>query len=92
MGQACCGTKPDEAELNSHKTQGARGERSNYDPETQEKLAAVTMQRFMRGIITRRSIKAKYGFEARTAFRTPTYTQTQYEIQAARQLVMQIRS
>ena len=32
MGQACCGTKPDEAELNAHKTQGARGEHRNYDP------------------------------------------------------------
>ena len=34
----------------------------------------------MRGLITRRAVKAKYGFEAKTAFKQPTYTQTQYEI------------
>ena len=76
MGQACCGSKPDEAELNAHKTQGARGEHRQYDPETREKLAILTMQRFMRGLITRRAVKAKYGFEAKTAFAKPSYTQT----------------
>lgn len=65
MGQTCCGTKPDETELNAQKTQGARGERNNYDPEKQESEAAKTMQRYFRGIITRRAIKAQYGFEAR---------------------------
>ena len=74
MGQACCGTKPDEAELNSQKTKFARGENSNYDPETQEKLAILTMQRFIRGILTRRQIKKTYGFEARHAFARPNYS------------------
>ena len=58
MGQTCCGTKPDETELNAHKTQGVKGERNNFDPENVEKNAAVTMQRYFRGLITRRAIKA----------------------------------
>ena len=75
MGQTCCGTKPDDAELNAQKTQGVRGERSNFDPENIEKNAAICMQRYFRGIITRRAIKEQYGFEAKhTAFATPTYT------------------
>jgi len=75
MGQACCGTKPDEAELNAHKTQGVRGERTNFDPEKAEGHAALTMQRYFRGLITRRAVKAKYGFEAKnTAFAQPSYT------------------
>lgn len=57
MGQTCCGTKPDDAELNAHKTQGARGERTNYDPEKQENLAAVTMQRYFKGLMARRLMK-----------------------------------
>ncbi len=77
MGQTCCGTKPDETELNAQKTQGVRGELQNYDPEKQEKVAVLTMQRYFRGIMTRRVIKAKYGFEAKhTAFAMPTYTQS----------------
>ena len=57
MGQTCCGTKPDDAELNAHKTQGARGERTNYDPEKQENSAAVTMQRYFKGLMARRLMK-----------------------------------
>ena len=75
MGQACCGTRPDEAELNSQKTKLVRGETANYDPETSELRAILTMQRFVRGITTRRKIKAAYGFEARHAFTRPTYSQ-----------------
>ena len=58
MGQTCCGTKPDETELDGWKTQGARGERNNFDPEKLEKNAALTMQRYFRGLITRKAIKA----------------------------------
>ena len=77
MGQTCCGTKPDETELNAQKTQGARGERTNYDPDKAENDAALTMQRYFKGLITRRAIKAQYGFEAKhTAFAMPTYTQS----------------
>jgi len=54
MGQTCCGTKPDETELNAHKTQGVRGERSNFDPEKSENTAILTMQRYFRGVMTRR--------------------------------------
>ena len=69
MGQTCCGTKPDDAELNAHKTQGVRGESKQYDPEQEENRAALTMQRYFKGLITRRAIKAQYGFEAKhTAF------------------------
>ena len=69
MGQTCCGNKPDDAELNAHKTQGHRGERQNFDPEKQENGAAITMQRYFKGLMTRRFIKAQYGFEAKhTAF------------------------
>lgn len=65
----------DEAELNAHKTQGARGERTNFDPEKQESNAALTMQRYFRGLMTRRAIKAQYGFESKnTAFAMPSYT------------------
>lgn len=55
--------------MNAHKTQGVRGERAHFDPEKAEGQAALTMQRYFRGLITRRAIKAKYGFEAKnTAF------------------------
>ena len=75
MGQTCCGTKPDEIELNAQKTQNARGEKQNYDPEQTQDRAVITMQRYMKGMMTRRFIKAKYGFEAKhTAFATATYT------------------
>lgn len=75
MGQTCCGTKPDDTELNAQKTQGVRGERSNFDPEKNQDNAALTMQRYFRGLMTRRAIKAQYGFEAKhVAFATPTYT------------------
>ena len=78
MGQTCCGTKPDETELNAAKTQGVRGERSDFDPEKTENRAAMTMQRYFRGLMTRRAVKVKYGFEAKhTAFAQPTYTQTE---------------
>jgi hypothetical protein len=89
MGQTCCGTKPDDLELNSHKTQGVRGERNNFDPEKQENFAAVTIQRYFKGLMTRRVIKARYGFEAKhTAFAMPTYTQSDQQILEARKLVM----
>lgn len=75
MGQTCCGTKPDEIELNAQKTQNARGERSNFDPEKSQDEAVLTIQRYFKGMVTRRAIKAKYGFEAKhTAFAMPTYT------------------
>ena len=75
MGQACCGTKPDEIELNAQKTQNARGERSNFDPEKSQDEAVLTIQRYFKGMVTRRAIKAQYGFEAKhTAFAMPTYT------------------
>ena len=49
----------------------------------------VTMQRYFRGMMTRRVIKAKYGFEAKhTAFTMPTYTQSDQQILEARKLVM----
>jgi hypothetical protein len=57
MGQTCCGTKPDDIELNAQKTQGVRGERSNFDPEKSQDNAVITMQRYFKGIITRRAIK-----------------------------------
>lgn len=35
------------------------------------------MQRYFKGLMTRRLIKAQYGFEAKhTAFAMPTYTQS----------------
>lgn len=75
MGQTCCGTKPDEIELNAQKTQNARGERSNFDPEKSQDEAVLTIQRYFKGMVTRRAIKAQYGFEAKhTAFAMPTYT------------------
>ena len=75
MGQTCCGTKPDEIELNAQKTQNARGERSNFDPEKSQDDAVLTIQRYFKGMVTRRAIKAQYGFEAKhTAFSMPTYT------------------
>ena len=53
----------------------------------------LTMQRYFRGMMTRRAIKAKYGFEAKqTAFAEPTYTQSDQQILEARKLVMQIRA
>lgn len=77
MGQTCCGSKLDEAELNGQKTQNARGERNNFDPEKSQDQAVLTMQRYFRGLMTRRAIKAQYGFEAKhTAFAMPTYTQS----------------
>ena len=52
-----------------------RGERSNYDPEKNENQAVLTMQRYVRGILIRRAVKAKYGFEAKQqAFAAQTYT------------------
>ena len=77
MGQTCCGSNTVEAELNSQKMQGAKGEQKNFDPEKNEKNAALVMQRYFRGLMTRRAVKAQYGFEAKhTAFAQPTYTQS----------------
>ena len=80
MGQTCCGTKQEEAEL-LNKMGGVKGERQNYDPELNEKLAALTIQRYFKGLMTRRAIKEMYGFEAKhTAFAMPTYVQSDQQI------------
>ena len=56
-------------------------------------MAALTIQRYMKGVMTRRVIKEQYGFEAKhTAFAVPTYTQSDQQILEARKLVMQIRA
>lgn len=65
MGQTCCGTKPDDNELNYHKTQNAKGEARTFDPETTQNQATVTIQRYFKGMITRRIVKEQYGFEAK---------------------------
>ena len=46
------------------------------------------MQRYVKGIITRRAIKAKYNFEAKTYMQQMSYTQSDAQILEARRLVM----
>ena len=62
MGQTCCGANGDEKELNAGRVRQAKGDPTNQDPEWQRRNAAVTMQRYMRGIITRRLIREQHGF------------------------------
>jgi hypothetical protein len=65
MGQTCCGNNLEDHELNYGKAQTAKGDNKNFDPEVQEKEAIVTIQRYFKGMVTRRIIKEQYGFEAK---------------------------
>lgn len=62
---------------------------------SEEEQAVCTMQKYYRGIITRREVKSKYGFEAKQMDRNAnpgqTYTQSDAQVMEARRLVMQIR-
>jgi hypothetical protein len=88
MGASCCGNAPESHEL-SGKLAKPGGE-SDYhgNPEKQREQAAITMQRYVKGIITRRAIKAKYNFEAKTYMQQMSYTQSDAQILEARRLVM----
>lgn len=56
----------------------------------------MCVQRYYRGIITRRQVKEKYGFEAHLMSskqdNPQTFTQSDAQVMEARRLVMQIRS
>ena len=65
MGQTCCGTKPDDPELNYGKTKGVKGDSLAFDPEKTETNAVICLQKHFRGYITRRAVREMYGFEAR---------------------------
>ena len=93
MGQTCCGANGDEKELNAGKLRVARGDPTNQDPVYQESKAAETMQRYFKGMMTRRLIREQHGFVAKTHMMAhPTYTQSDAQVMEARRLVMQIRN
>ena len=51
------------------------------------------MQRYWKGVITRRIIREQYGFVARAALpQQQLYTQSDAQVMEARRLVMQIRN
>jgi hypothetical protein len=69
---------------------------STFDPEKLETHAAITMQRYFRGIVTRRAIKEQYGFEAKTRANMQYMDQeanmtSEMQVMEARRLVMGIR-
>ena len=93
MGQTCCGANGDEKELNSQKLRAVRGETEYQDPEAAQNAAVVTIQRYMRGQITRRIMRDQYGFVAKTHMLPhATYTSNDAQVMEARRLVMQIRN
>jgi hypothetical protein len=57
MGQTCCSGTGDEKELNSQKLRAVKGDPTNQDPEYQQAHAALTMQRYFKGMMARRAIK-----------------------------------
>lgn len=93
MGQTCCGANGDEKELNSQKLRAVKGESAHHDPEYTQNHAVVTIQRFMRGQITRKIMREQYGFVAKTHLMPhATYTSNDAQVMEARRLVMQIRN
>jgi len=61
----------------------------------EEEQAVLCMQRYYRGIVTRRNVKDQYGFECKTMGgrnnNPQTFTQSDAQVVEARRLVMQIR-
>ena len=89
MGQTCCGANGDEKELNSQKLRAVKGDPTNQDPEYQQNHAALTMQRYFKGMMARRAIREQHGFVAKThMMANPTYTQSDAQVMEARRLVM----
>ena len=89
MGQTCCGGTPEGHEMNN-KLQKPQGEtKFAGDPEAQKNQAVITMQRYWKGVITRRIVREQYGFVARAALpQQQLYTQSDAQVMEARRLVM----
>ena len=97
MGSCCTTTNERlENELNTNPTTRADLKSGTTPGQAQdESYAAITLQKHFRGLMTRREIKAKYGFEAHTHLMGrdgQTFTQSDAQVQEARRLVMQIRA
>ena len=90
MGNTCCGSTPDGAELNYNKQKQVLGDNDTLDAEAQKEQATLIIQKYYRGIITRKIMREQYGFEARhtTLNQGLTYGNTDAEIMEARRLVM----